>query len=98
MGDYRWVGPLIIQKLLRIRGTISHRIRLKIFVPNQSIEDNFREARLQQDEEIVIPQDDLYTKTWETNFGEQLATRGNEPIPTSLPNGERPLTAKANLK
>ena len=51
---------------------------------------------MQQDEEIVITQDDLYTITWETNFGEQLATRGNEPIPTSLPNGERPTTTKAN--
>ena len=32
------------------------------------------------------------------NFGEQLVTRGNEPIPTSLPNGEEPTTAKANSK
>ena len=38
----------------------------------------------------------MYTVTWETNFGEQLATRGNEPIPASLPNEERPSTAKAN--
>ena len=33
-----------------------------------------------------------------TNFGEQLATRGNEPIPTSLPNGERPITTKAKTR
>ena len=38
----------------------------------------------------------LYTLTWETNFGEQLATRGHEPIPASLPNGERPSAAEAN--
>ena len=105
--DYRWVGPFIIQKVLpnenyivrRLntnKTQILHRIRLKTFVPNQPIEDNFRQERLQQDEEIVIPQDDLYTITWETNFGEQLATRGNELIPTSLPNGERPITTEAN--
>ena len=33
---------------------------------------------------------------WETNFGEQLVTRGNEPIPTSLPNGEQPVTSNAD--
>ena len=66
-----------------------HRIRLKKFVPNQPLEDNFREQRLQPDEEIVIPQDDLYIITWETDFGEQLVIRGHDPIPTSLPNGEK---------
>ena len=70
-----------------------HRIRLKKFVSNQPLEDNFREERLQQDEEIAIPQDDLYTITWETTFGEQLATRDNEPIPTSMPNGEGQITS-----
>ena len=103
--DYRWVGPFVVQKVLpnenyivrRIntnKTQILHRIRLKRFIPNQPLEDNFREQRLQQDEEIVIPQDDLYVITWETDFGEQLVTRGNEPIPTSLPNGERPSTAE----
>ena len=73
-----------------------HWIRLKKFVPNQPLEDNSREQRLQPDEEIIIPQDDLYTITWEADFGEQLATRGNEPIPTSLPNFQRPITTEAN--
>ena len=81
---------------INLKTQILHRIRLKKFVPNQPLEDNFREERLLPDEEIVIPQDDLYTITWETNFGEQLATRGSEPIPASLPNGERLTTAKAN--
>ena len=71
-------------------------IRLKKFVPNQPLENNFREQRLQPDEEIVIPQDDLYIITWETDFGEQLVTRGNGPIPTSLLNGERPNAAEPN--
>ena len=73
-----------------------HRIRLKKFVPNQPLEDNFREQQLQPDEEIVIPQDDLYVITWETDFGEQLVTRGNETIPTSMPNGEQPNAPGAN--
>ena len=103
--DYRWVGPFVIQKVLpnenyivrRIntnKTQILHRIRLKKFVPNQPLEDNFREQRLQPDEEIVIPQDDLYIITWETDFGEQLITRGHNPIPTSMPNGERPNAAE----
>ena len=105
--DYCWVGPFIVQKVLpnenyivrRIntnKTQILHWIRLKKFVPNQPLEDNFREQRLQPDEEIVIPQDDLYTITWETDFGEQLATRDNEPIPTSSLNGERPNAAETN--
>ena len=105
--DYRWVGPFVVQKVLpnenyivrRIntnKTQILHRIRLKKFIPNQPLEDNFREQRLQPDEEIVIPQDDLYVIAWETDFGEQLVTRGNEPIPTSVPNGEQPNTAETN--
>ena len=105
--DYRWVGPFIVQKVLpnenyivrRIntnKTQILHRIRLKKFVPNQPLEDNFREQRLQPDEEIVIPQDDLYIVTWETDFGEQQITRGNEPVPSSLPHGERPSPAETN--
>ena len=73
-----------------------HRICLKKFVLNQPLEDNLREQRLQPNEEIVIPQDDLYTITWESDFGEQLVTRGTEPIPTSLPNGERPSATETN--
>ena len=105
--DYRWVGPIIVQKVLpnenyivrRLntnKTQILHRIRLKKFVPNQPLEDNFREQRLQPDEEIVIPQDDLYTITWETDFGEQLTIRDNEAIPTSLPDGEQPSTTQIN--
>ena len=105
--DCRWVGPFVVQKVLpnenyivrRIntnKTQILHRIRLKKFVPNQPLEDNFREQRLQPDEEIVIPQDDLYEITWETDFGEQLVTRGNETIPTSMPNGEQPHAAQPN--
>ena len=102
--DYRWVGPFIVQKVLpnenyivrRIntnKTQLLHRIRLKKFVPNQPLEDNFREQRMQPDEEIVIPQDDLYVRTWETDFGEQLITRRHDPFPTNLPSGEQPNAA-----
>ena len=103
--DYRWVGPFLVQKILpnekynvrRIttnKTQILHRIRLKKFVPNKPLEDNFREQRLQLDEEIVIPKDDLYIITWETDFGEQLITPRHDPIPTSLPNDEQPNAAE----
>ena len=103
--DYRWVGPFIVQKVLpnenyivrRLntnKTQILHRIRLTKFIPNQPLEDNFREQRLQPDEEIVIPQDDLYIITWETDFGEQLATRGSTPVPTGLPSGAQPNPAE----
>ena len=101
--DYRWVGPFIVQKVLPNENYIVRRIktnktqilhRLTKFVPNQPLEDNFREQPLQPDEEIVIPQDDLYIITWETDFGAQLVTRGHDPIPSSLPSGERRSAAK----
>ena len=58
--DYCWVGPFIIQKVLpnenyivrRLntnKTQILHRIRLKNFVPNQPLEVNFQEKRLQPD-------------------------------------------------
>ena len=71
-----------------------HRIRLEKFVLNQPLEDKFREQQLHPDEEIVIPQDDLYIITWKTDFGEQLTTRGRDLIPTSLPSGEQPNAAE----
>ena len=67
---YRWVGSFIIQMVLpsenyKVRRLntnkiqILHRIHLKKFVHNQLLEDIFREERLQQAKEIVIPQDDF---------------------------------------
>ena len=51
---------------------ILHRIRLKKFVPNAPLEDKYEEEKLQPDEEIVIPQDDLYTISWEADFEYEL--------------------------
>ena len=84
----------IILRINTNKTRILHRIRLKKFIPNQPLEDNFREKRLEPDEKIVIPQDDLYIITWETNSGAQLVTREHDPIPTSLPNGKQPNTAE----
>ena len=105
--DYHWVGLFIVQKTLpnenyivrpinTNKTQILHRMRLKKFVPNQLLEDSFREQRLQPDEEIVIPRNDLYIITCKTDFGKQLTTRGHDPIPTSLLDGERPSTAETN--
>ena len=87
---------IIVRRINTNKTQILHRIRLKKFVPNQPLEDKFQEPPLQPDEEIIIPQDDLYVITWETDFGEQLVTRGNEPISTSLPNGEKPSAPQSN--
>ena len=104
--DYRWVGSLIVQKVLpnenytvRQLNTnkiqLLHRIRLKKLILNQPLKDCYRNENLQPDEDNIIPQDDLYTITWETNSGDQLETRGYGPIPTSLPNIEQPATSNA---
>ena len=106
--DYRCVGLFIVQKVLpnenyivrwfnTNKTQILHRICLEKFVPNQPLEDSFREERLQADEEIIIPQDDLNIISSEINFGEQLATRCNDPCPTSVPNGEQLITSNDDI-
>ena len=50
---------------------ILHKIRLKKFVPNTPFQDNYFE-KLQPDDEIVIPKDDLYTLSWEVDFDYEL--------------------------
>ena len=49
-----------------------HRITLKKIVPNAPLEDKHCEENLQPDEEIVFPQDDLYTIPWEADFEYEL--------------------------
>ena len=81
--EYRWIGPYRIEKVLandnyivrRLntnKTQILHRIRLKKFVPNTPLEDKFSKEKLQPDEEIIIPQDDLYTISWEADFDYQV--------------------------
>ena len=51
---------------------ILHRIRLKQFVPNTPLQNNYSGEKLQPDEETVIPQDDLYTISWVADFDYKL--------------------------
>ena len=81
--EYRWIGPYRIEKVLpndnyivrRLytnKTQILHRIRLKKIVPNTPLEDKYSKEKLQPDEEIIIPQDDLYTISWEADFDYQV--------------------------
>ena len=78
--EYRWTGPYIVEKVLpnenyivrelnSNKTQILHRIRLRKFEPNTALQDTRPEGNLQLDK-IIIPQDDLYVITWETNFGD----------------------------
>ena len=78
--EFRWVGPYKVQKVLPNQNyivrkintnktQILHRIRLRKFVPNTPIEDSYSDTQLQPDNEIIIPQDDLYSLAWEIDFG-----------------------------
>ena len=79
--EYRWTGPYIVEKVLpnenyivrklnSNKTQILHRIRLRKYEPNTVLQDVRPEGNLQPDDEIIIPQDDLYVVTWETNFGD----------------------------
>ena len=80
--EYRWTGHYIVERVLpnenyivtKLRKTnktqILHRIRLRKYEPRSVLPDNRPEGNLQPDEEILIPQDDLYVITWETVFGD----------------------------
>ena len=84
--DFRWIGPFMVQKVLpnnnyivrRLntnKTQILHRIRLKKLVPNTPLEDKYTQEKLQPDDEIIIPQDDLYTIAWEAEFEYELLNR-----------------------
>ena len=77
--EYRWIGPYRIEKVLPNKNyivrrlntnktQILHRIRLKKFVAKTPLEDKYAKEKLQPDDEIIIPQDDLYTISWEADF------------------------------
>ena len=93
--EYRWTGPYIVEKVLpnenyivrkpnSNKTQILHRIRLRKYEPNTDLQDIRPEGNLQQDDEIVIPQDDLYVITWETNFGEFPNSAEKTTFPTNL--------------
>ena len=81
--DFRWIGPYIVEKVLpnnnyivrklhTNKTQILHRIRLRKYNPEKPPEDNYSEATWQTDDNIVVPQDDLYTIAWEAEFGGHL--------------------------
>ena len=112
--DFRWTGPFVVQKVLpnnnyivrRLntnKTQILHRIRLKKFGPNAPLEDQYKEEKLQPDESIIIPQDDLYTNSWEADFEYELfePIRNDWPDTATCPtkdatNGERDYYVTAN--
>ena len=81
--DFRWIGPYIkekelpnnnyiVPKLNTNTTQILHRICLRKYNPEKPPEDNYQEAQWQIDDNIVVPQDDLYTIAWEAEFGGHL--------------------------
>ena len=93
--EYRWTGPYVVEKVLpnenyivrklnSNKTQILHRIRLRKYEPNTALQDDRPEGNLQPDDEINIPQDDLYVITWETNFGEFPNSVEKTTFPTNL--------------
>ena len=91
--EYRWTGPYLVEKVLpnenyivrklnSYKTQILHRIRLREYEPNTDLQDIRPEGNLQQDNDIVIPQDDLFVITWETDFGEFPNSFNEDTIPT----------------
>ena len=93
--EYRWLGPYVVGKVLpnenyivrklnSNKTQILHRIRLRKYEPNTVLQDDRPGGNLQPDDEIIIPQDDLYVITWETNFGEFPNLVEKTTFPTNL--------------
>ena len=91
--EYRWTRPDIVEKVLPNENyivrklnsnetQILHRIRLRKYKPNTVLQDIRPEGNLQPDDEIIIPQDDLYVITWDTNLGEFPNSTEANTIPT----------------
>ena len=74
----------IVRKLNSNKTQILHRIRLRKYELNTVQQDNRPEGNLQPDDEIIIPQDDLFVVKWETNFGEVPDSTEETANPTRL--------------
>ena len=81
--DFRLIGPYLVEKVLpnnnyivrklnTNKTQILHRIRLRKYNPETPPEDSYQETQWQVDDNIVVPQDDLYTIAWEADFGGHL--------------------------
>ena len=62
----------IVRKLNTNRTQVLHRFRLRKHNPKKPPDDNYQETQWQIDDNIVVPQDDLYTLAWEAEFGGHL--------------------------
>ena len=62
----------IVRKLNSNKTQILHRIRMRKYESHTVLKDVRPEGNLHPDDEIIIPQDDLYVITWETNFEKLL--------------------------
>ena len=62
----------IVRKLNKNKTQILYRNRLRKYNPEKPPEDNHQETQWQVDDNIVVPQDDLYTIAWEAEFGGHL--------------------------
>ena len=80
----------IVRKLNSNKTQILHRIRLRKYEPNTVLQDIRPEGNLHPDDEIIIPQDDLYVITWESNFGEFPYSTEEVTIPTRLKTADAP--------
>ena len=61
-----------MRKLNTNKTQILRRIRLRKYNPEKPPEDNYQEIQWQIDDNIVVPQDDLYTIAWEAELGGHL--------------------------
>ena len=89
--EFRWIGPYVIEKVLpngnyivrklnSNKTQILHRIRLTKYTPNTPLQDIRPEGILQADNEVILPQDDLYIFSWETNFDDFLLVLNRRPF------------------
>ena len=77
--DFRWIGPYLVEKVIpnnnyivrklnTNKTQILHRIFLRKYNPEKPPEDNHQENQWQADDNVVVPEDDLYTVAWEAEF------------------------------
>ena len=93
--DFRWIGPYTVEKVLpnnncvvRKIGTkktqILHRMRLRLFTPQQPIPDiPVTPREWQPDPEIITKQDDLYARAWECEYDKPIFDSDSDDVVSS---------------
>ena len=74
-----------MRKLNSNKTQILHRVRLRKCIPNTTLQDIRPEGKLQADDEIIIPQDDLYIISWEFNFDDFPPSTEQQTLPKDYP-------------